>query len=128
MQQQNGLSIIFYPTFPSTTRRLHILTWPTQYETKVHNRDNIINTKNLDYSLPSSSRRQQQPQEVGEEEETDCLQQEENTEQQHQQVIPNGDEIHEERSNSERELLLYLYIPACRKYPGSTHDRPVLGV
>ncbi|GET04938.1 hypothetical protein GLOIN_2v1626788 [Rhizophagus clarus] len=71
MQQQDGLSIIFYPTFPSTRKRLHIYTWPTQYETKIHNRE------------------QQPPQQPQQEEvvkeEKDYQQQEEITEQQQQQ-------------------------------------------
>ncbi|RIA84365.1 hypothetical protein C1645_742385 [Glomus cerebriforme] len=85
MQQQNGLSIIFYPTYPSTRKRLHIHTWPTEYESKIHNRMNniIINTKNLEHSSSSNSSQQNQ-------------QLKENVE---QQVIQNDDIIQEEGNN-----------------------------
>lgn len=93
MQQQDGLSIIFYPTFPSTRKRLHIFTWPTKYETKVHHRG----IKYPDYSLISSSQQHQQQQEEEKEKKVYYQQQEEITEQQQQQQqAVQNDDIQEE--------------------------------
>jgi len=59
MQSQNGLSIVFYPAFPSTRKRLHTHTWPAVYESKIHHRINNINNNNTKNS-PSSSSQQRQ--------------------------------------------------------------------
>uniref|UniRef100_A0A1D1YE94 F-box/WD repeat-containing protein A n=1 Tax=Anthurium amnicola TaxID=1678845 RepID=A0A1D1YE94_9ARAE len=65
MQQQDGLSIIFYPTFPSARKRLHIHTWPTQFES--HNR------KDFDYSSFSNQQRQEQQIQLQREEEEESI-------------------------------------------------------